>query len=134
MDENYKKLNDEIARRLDNMIFIDDIDTDKESVEALSKLYELRIKEKNSVNEDDERYARRNMDKEKMKYDQDVREENKIFERLFDGIEVGAKIVIPLISFGIYCHWMKKGFIFEEEGTITSSTFKNHNRQFKLIK
>lgn len=43
----------------------------------------------------------------------------------------GATIMVPIIFYG---QWMKKGFIFEETGTITSSTFKNLISKFKPTK
>lgn len=43
----------------------------------------------------------------------------------------GATIMIPIFFYG---KWMKRGFIFEETGTFTSSTFKNLFSKFKPTK
>lgn len=46
------------------------------------------------------------------------------------GVE-GLGVVAPLVFYG---YWMNKGFQFEEEGTITSSTFKGLIGKFKPTK
>ena len=55
-------------------------------------------------------------------------------DKVFDGLKIGVEltgIIAPIIFYGI---WLNKGFKFEEEGTITSSTFKGLINKFKPTK
>ena len=49
-------------------------------------------------------------------------------ETVLKTVVEGAAIIVPVVFYGI---WMQRGFKFEEEGSITSSTFKGLIGKFK---
>lgn len=135
MDENTKLLNEEIRQRIESLgDFEPGSEEEVKAVENLNKLYKLRIEEIKAQNEDDERYARRSMDKEAQEREAETKliemKEHRIERYVRYGLE-GAAIVLPLIFYGT---WMKRGFKFEEEGTFTSTTFRGLFSKFRPTK
>ena len=107
MDEITKKLNEEIEVQIENLRDLTPgSDEQGQAVEAVTKLYRLRIDE--------------------MKMDQESEETKK--NRFVKIVVDGAELVIPLIAYGI---WMRLGLRFEETGTFTSVTFKNLFQRFR---
>lgn len=106
----------------------------KDKVEAVTKLYKLKIEETRVQNEADEKVERLKFEHEKYNEDEfnhqdDIRRDEK--DRWWKrGLEA-ASIIGPLVFYGI---WMNKGFKFEETGTIGSSTFRSLTRFFKPTK
>ena len=60
-----------------------------------------------------------------------VKNNNDRVDRIIKICIDGATIMVPIMFYG---KWMKQGFIFEETGTFTSSTFKNLLTRFKPTK
>lgn len=110
-------LNEEIAEQIQALAYLEAGSKEKsDAIDDLVQLYKLRIEENKGI-----------MDTENKR--------NQITEQINDRyFKVGiaaAELVLPLVFYGI---WMKKGFKFEETGTITSSTFKGLINRFRPTK
>lgn len=88
----------------------------KEQTERLSKLYELRIKEEQSI-------------EELSLKEKQVKEGRK--DRWVKILIEGACLLVPV---GFNWIWMKRGFKFEETGSFTSTTFKGLFNRFRIGK
>lgn len=99
-------------------------DEHSKAVDNLAKLYRLKIEEeKNALDLEEQRITRER--DEQFKKEQ-LAEETK--DRYFKyGIEAGLGALTLLF----YSYWMKKGFKFEETGTITSKTFMGLTKFFR---
>lgn len=109
---------DDIMKKLDEVI-----ETDIESLNYLDPHSEEHTKTADNV----VKLLKLKIEEERLKKD---RIDQKIHRIATYAIEV-LGIVLPL---GFYWIWMVKGFKFEEEGTITSKTFKDLIRFFKPTK
>lgn len=76
-----------------------------QAVESLKKLFEIKVDDHNKT--------------------------EKKFDRYFKYGIASAEILLPLM---FYAYWMRKGFKFEETGTITSNTFRNLINKFRPTK
>ena len=88
-----------------------------EAIEALAKLYRLKIEENGCIADKKTEHGK-------------LSEQKK--DRYFKLGIAAAELIVPLIFYGV---WMKKGFQFEETGSLTSSTFRglwNHFRPTKI--
>ena len=104
------------------------------AIDDLTKLYKLKIEENKSIWDADEKYNRRVMEDEANARDDEVKRTQiaeQVKDRYFRVGIAAAELMIPLMFYGI---WMKKGFKFEETGTITSSTFKGLISRFRPTK
>ena len=97
------------------------------AVESLAKLYKLKIEEDKSSMDYYEKEESRNMEFDVKRNQMDEAVKDRYF-RL--GI-AAAELVLPLMFYGI---WMKRGFMFEKEGTFTSQTFRGLFSRFKPTK
>lgn len=86
------------------------------AAEDIAKLYKLRIDE--GKMDSDERDRR------------DQKTERSVDRYVKLGVEI-AGIILPLMFYGC---WMRRGFKFEETGTITSTTFSGLIRHFHPTK
>lgn len=66
---------------------------------------------------------------EETKNENDVNRNERKMDRYFKLITDMSSVVLPLC---VYVVWMRRGFRFEETGTITSQTFKNLIGKFRL--
>lgn len=116
-------------------------DEKSKAIQNLAALHKLRIEEIKAQTEADEKMERRKMDSEKYKTElaASAREEefqtrqarDQVIDRCVKtGVAIG-ELVLPLICYGI---WMNKGFKFEENGSFTSTTFKNLLNRFRPTK
>lgn len=123
VDNETKKLSIEKSLKEEAME-IDRVKTDNE-YNIKSKQLEL-----DQVTSEEQRL----IDKERLDIDSSIKNDqlnlDKVGSILKVGVEV-ASIVAPLVFYGV---WMNKGFKFEEEGTITSSTFKGLIGKFRPTK
>lgn len=104
------------------------------AIDDLTKLYKLRIEENKILWDVDEKYNRRVMDENANTRDDEIKRQQigeTVKDRYFRVAIAGAELLIPLMFYGI---WMRKGFKFEETGTITSSTFKGLINRFRPTK
>lgn len=128
-------LNDEIAAEIRALDYLEAGSKEKAmAIDSLTQLYKLRIDENKSIWDADEKENRRVMEEETNAREDEIKriqiaEQKK--DRYFRVGIAGAELMIPLIFYGI---WMKKGFKFEETGTITSSTFKGLINRFRPTK
>lgn len=128
-------LNDEIAAEIRALDYLEAGSKEKAmAIDSLTQLYKLRIDENKSIWDADEKENRRVMEEETKAREDEIKhiqiaEQKK--DRYFRVGIAGAELMIPLIFYGI---WMKKGFKFEETGTITSSTFKGLINRFRPTK
>lgn len=128
-------LSEEIAAEIQALSGLDSGSKEKSTaIDDLTKLYKLRIEENKSIWDADEKYNRRVMEDEVNARDDEVKRTQiaeQVKDRYFRVGIAAAELMIPLMFYGI---WMKKGFKFEETGTITSSTFKGLISRFRPTK
>lgn len=128
-------LSEEIAAEIQALSGLNSGSKEKSTaIDDLTKLYKLRIEENKSIWDADEKYNRRVMEDEANTRDDEVKRTQiaeQVKERYFRVGIAAAELMIPLMFYGI---WMKKGFKFEETGTITSSTFKGLISRFRPTK
>lgn len=136
MAEEIKELLDkEIADEIRKLSSLSDGSKEKsEAIEDLTKLYRLKIDESKMEWDVDEKYSRREMEKETSAKDDEFRNiqlNEQVKDRYFRVGIAAAELIIPLIFYGI---WMRKGFKFEETGAFTSTTFKGLFNRFRPTK
>ncbi len=136
MAEEIKELLDrEIADEIRKLSSLSDGSKEKsEAIEDLTKLYRLKIDESKMEWDVDEKYSRREMEKETNAKDEEFRNiqlNEQVKDRYFRVGIAAAELIIPLIFYGI---WMRKGFKFEETGAFTSTTFKGLFNRFRPTK
>lgn len=128
-------LSEEIAAEIQALSGLNSGSKEKSTaIDDLTKLYKLRIEENKSIWDADEKYNRRVMEDEVNARDDEVKRTQiaeQVKDRYFRVGIAAAELMIPLMFYGI---WMKKGFKFEETGTITSSTFKGLINRFRPTK
>lgn len=128
-------LSEEIAAEIQALSGLNSGSKEKSTaIDDLTKLYKLRIEENKSIWDADEKYNRRVMEDEANARDDEVKRTQiaeQVKDRYFRVGIAAAELMIPLMFYGI---WMKKGFKFEETGTITSSTFKGLISRFRPTK
>lgn len=128
-------LSEEIAAEIQALSGLNSGSKEKSTaIDDLTKLYKLRIEENKSIWDADEKYNRRVMENEANARDDEVKRTQiaeQVKDRYFRVGIAAAELMIPLMFYGI---WMKKGFKFEETGTITSSTFKGLISRFRPTK
>lgn len=97
------------------------------AVESLSKLYKLKIEEDKSSMDHYEKEENRHteLDIKRNQMDEAVK------DRYFRLGIAASELILPLMFYGI---WMKRGFMFEKEGTYTSQTFRGLFSRFKPTK
>lgn len=139
MSEIKELLNEEIEAQIRDLASFDTGSKEKSAaVDDLVNLYRLRIEETKLEMDEEEKSERRRIDENESqdklvnwKHDDAFRREQleeQVKARYFNlGIAI-AELVLPL---AFYATWMKRGFKFEEEGTFTSTTFRNLFNQFK---
>ena len=136
MAEEIKELLDrEIADEIRKLSSLSDGSKEKsEAIEDLTKLYRLKIDESKMEWDVDEKFSRREMEKETNAKDEEFRNiqlNEQVKDRYFRVGIAAAELIIPLIFYGI---WMRKGFKFEETGAFTSTTFKGLFNRFRPTK
>jgi predicted anti-sigma-YlaC factor YlaD len=129
MEDKNKNLMDElIEQQLNNLKTLqptDDVFT--ATSKQVAELYKIRAEEKQAECESLLKEQQLNAEtQQKERQDADSKKDRWI--RL--GVDI-AGIVLPL---GFYASWMKRGFKFEETGSITSSTFKGLIQKFSPTK
>lgn len=123
-----EQLDDVIEKRLKEF---DDYDLDsentKQAVEAIEKLYKLKIEERKVEGE--------LYEKQKTRENEEDVKNNELHEKRVDrwvnGAITVASTAASLVFYGI---WMNKGFKFEETGSFTSTTFKGLFNRFRPMK
>lgn len=125
MDNVKTLLNEEIEAQLRCLSSLPDGSEEKtKAVDALNKLYRLRIDE-TKVETDYEMSRKQLASEEYVALEE--KESRKWIEWVRTGIE-GLSIVAPLVFYGI---WMNRGLEFEKEGTFTSKTFGGLTKFFR---
>lgn len=97
------------------------------AAENLAKLYKLKLEEDKNNMEHLERLGDREVDQDF----KTAQLKEGVKDRVTKIVIAGAELVLPLAAYGI---WMVLGFKFEEEGTITSQTFKGLINRFRPTK
>lgn len=123
-----EQLDDVIEKRLKEFDYYDlDSENTKQAVEAIEKLYKLKIEERKVEGELYEKQKTR-------ENEEDVKNKElceKRVDRWVNGAITVASTAASLVFYGI---WMNKGFKFEETGSFTSTTFKGLFNRFKPMK
>lgn len=109
-------LEDTIRDQLEYILGDDDSSNRAKDIEALEKLYKLRIEEDKVNTERKANDAARKVEARDRKI------------RL--GVDI-ASIILPLLFYG---QWMRMGFLFEEKHTFTSTTFRSLFNKFRPTK
>lgn len=124
-DEIMELLGEEIRNEIRNLASLDEgSDEHSDAVDALAKLYRLRIEEAKNI-KDAELKEQQIEDDAELRGSQQVEEAKNQYIRF--GLEA-AGIILPML---FYASWMKKGFRFEETGTFTSTTFRGLFNRFR---
>lgn len=112
--ENLKTGSDEQSKATDNIV----------------KLYKLRMdeNEQNVSKEADE--DKLLLEKSKLELETEKAKDDKLIRILTTVTSVG----ISIAGFAVGSHWYGKGFMFEETGTICSSTFKGLMKDFRFFR
>lgn len=131
-DTSSEMLKEEVERQLKNLGQLSPGDENyQEAVESASKLYKLQI--------EDYRVKAENEDKkERLKYEKDRHNDDEYYRRDQEAHEISNRwwqrglevfgIAVPLM---VYSYWTKKGFKFEETGSITSKSMRDLSKWFK---
>ena len=123
-----EQLDDVIEKRLKEFDYYDlDSENTKQAVEAIGKLYKLKIEERKVEGELYEKQKTR-------ENEEDVKNKElheKRVDRWVNGAITVASTAASLVFYGI---WMNKGFKFEETGSFTSTTFKGLFNRFRPMK
>lgn len=121
MNERRSMFNGVIELELENLSRLDPKSDEYLShIEALIKLYNLKMSEEKCMTELAEKTEDRRVQKEKDSKDRKIK----------IGIAI-SELLVPLIFYG---RWMKKGFDFEKNGTFTSTTFRGLFSRFRPTK
>ena len=141
-----EQLDDVIEKRLKEFDYYDlDSENTKQAVEAIEKLYKLKIEERKVEGELYEKQKTRENEERKVEgelYEKQKTRENeedvknkelreKRIDRWVNGAITVASTAASLVFYGI---WMNKGFKFEETGSFTSTTFKGLFNRFRPMK
>lgn len=102
----------------------------KVTVDTINKLYETVNKEKEIGLKGDTLAIEEANNYENRKIKSKETKSGMILSGLKTAVELSA-VVVPVVFYGV---WLKKGFEFEEEGTITSNTFKGLISKFKTTR
>lgn len=102
----------------------------KVTVDTINKLYETVNKEKEIGLKGDSLAIEEANNCENRKIKSKETKSGMILSGLKTAVELSA-VVVPVVFYGV---WLKKGFEFEEEGTITSNTFKGLISKFKTTR
>lgn len=102
----------------------------KATVDIINKLYETVNKEKEIGLKGDSLAIEEANNYENRKIKSKETKSGMILSGLKTAVELSA-VVVPVVFYGV---WLKKGFEFEEEGTITSNTFKGLISKFKTTR
>ena len=117
MDETKDSLMREIETEIENLSLLENGSEEKaRAIDGVTKLYRLKIDE-----------AKNDIDSESKKEEEMVQAKDRYARYCLSA----AEIVLPIMFYSV---WMRRGFKFEETGTITSSTFKGLTRFFKPTK
>lgn len=132
-------MNEELVEKIEDRIIylIDSLndlqpgtDEYKVTVDTINKLYETVNKEKEIGLKGDSLAIEEANNYENRKIKSKETKSGMILSGLKTAVELSA-VVIPVVFYGV---WLKKGFEFEEEGTITSNTFKGLISKFKTTR
>ncbi len=131
MEELKDLLEEEIKAQIEDLPSLPSGSEEKSAaVEAVAKLYKLRIEETKNEQDRVEKEAEaayRGLDQD-LKQDQLDEQVKDRYMRL--GI-AAAELILPLL---FYACWMRRGFRFEETGAYTSTTFRGLFNRFKPTK
>lgn len=122
MEESIKNmLKDEVGRALDKLGTLDpDSDEYKKVAENVCQLHKLIMAE----SEEEIKF-------EANFYEQKRKDEAQTKDRFVQYLRIGVEAAGVVLPLAFYAVWLRKGFRFEETGTITSSVFKNLISRFR---
>lgn len=109
-------------------------DEQKAVVDNIVKLYKMGTEEGKLAVDYEESKERLEMERKQAELDEELKVKQYKKDRLVSFLKLGIDacgIVFPLM---FYASWMKRGFKFEQEGTFTSTTFRNLFNKFKPTK
>lgn len=126
-----ERLDKELERRFEDLENLKTgSDEQGKATDNIVKLYKLRMDEneqENSKNADEDKAV---LERHKLELEEQKAKDDKLIRILTTVTSVGVTIA----GFAVGSHWYAKGFMFEETGTICSSTLKGIMRDFKFFK
>lgn len=123
-----EQLDDVIEKRLKEFDYYDlDSENTKQAVEAIEKLYKLKIEERKVEGELYEKQKTR-------ENEEDVKNKELCEKRVDRWVNGAITVASTAASLVFYSVWMCKGFKFEETGSFTSTTFKGLFNRFRPMK
>ncbi len=114
MAEIKNMLDDAIEKEITNFDLAESDEERDRALKALVQLHKLHVEE-SRLESESEAEVNKELDAKAQR-----KESRK--DRIVRIIIAGVELIVPLIFYGA---WMKEGFKFEENGSFTSSTFRN---------
>ena len=93
------------------------------AVDNICKLNKMLQEDKKIEYDLDDKVSRRDLEKEKMQIESDEKSKSDKKEFIIKSIGFGIQLVGIVLPAVLYGNWMKRGFEFEQTGTIASKTF-----------
>ena len=154
-------LDDELERELENLENLEiGSEGHSKATESLVKLYKLRIEEEANITRSVETLTRKTIEDKRLNKELELKEkqfdkELELKEKQFNNevesndrdeqfkrdqlkqqlrelnVKIGVEVGLAVLQLMFYASYMRKGFKFEETGTVTSPTFRNLISNFK---
>ena len=101
------------------------------AVDNICKLNKMLQEDKKIEYDLDDKVSRRDLEKEKMQIESDEKSKSDKKEFIIKSIGFGIQLVGIVLPAVLYGNWMKRGFEFEQTGTIASKTFLGLTQKLK---
>lgn len=135
MDEIQELLDEVVKTELQNLQSLEPgSDEQSKAISRIQDLHKLHIEEMKALTDSEDKVLRRNMDVESHDDEERYRrkqDKDAAFDRW---LKFGLGLLELGLPLAFYGAWVKMGFEFEKDGSITSGTFKNLIRLFKPTK
>lgn len=133
MDEVKKALDEEIISQIKGLSeMTDGCEAKTSAIDDLTALYKLRLEEEKLSNDLEVKkleFQQETEQAELQKKEEEKRQKSIFWkEKISDGLKIGleaVKIIVPVMA---YVNCFRQGLNFEQTGTFTSGTMKNHIR------
>lgn len=139
MDQIKQLLDEEIKTEIENLSSLPDGSQEKTlAIDDLTKIYKLRIEEIKAETDRTDKKQSNDLERDKFTYSTLVQDDENAYrercrrdQNLDRWLNFGLQIGLTVIGFIAYDVWNRRGFRFEENGTITSP--QNRNLLSKMI-
>ena len=139
MDEITKMVDEQIKTEIKGLSSLEPgSDAKSKAVSDLSKLYQMRLDEAKNEAAEKEQKDRHELERDKHFLECLVRDDEKDLkiaqhksQKCIEWLKIGVDVALTVASFVAYDAWSKRGFRFEETGTICSP--QNRNLLSKML-